>query len=264
MEELETGLSENISDATEASSEPAESLGTETTTSEGDVAKAAKPEDSVPFHEHPRWKEMLDQRNKAEETAKSLQEKYAQMEARMRELSAPKGPQAPDKRTAMIERLKGIDPDFAEFISGLAPAQTVEDVKQALATERAEQFRSAAVSTVEKLHSENKVDPALQSRYNNELELAYSRGQIKSLSDVSALYKSIHEGYSKFIDDLKRKEREGYVASKKSDGKAPTSQPKGKPATPSSTKFEYSKDPEERNAQIAKRYVDSMRASNDV
>lgn len=254
---------ENISDETnQASSEPE----TTASTSEGKTVEAKEMAETettkdVPFHEHPRFKELIEQKNAYEQRSKAMEEKYAQMERQLQELSKPKD-MTPNKREAMINRLKGIDPEFADFISELAPVKSLEEMKNALMEQQQTQFRTQAVSEITKMHSENKIDPTLQAKYNQELELAYQRGQIRSMDDVKTIYKNIHDGYTKLLEDIRRRDRQSYVADKKTDTKAPTSQPKGKMATPA--KPQFSKNKEEARAQIVAQYLAERTAGNDV
>lgn len=265
MEELESNNSAD--EVVESSSETPDS-GSDKAGGEAEATKEASssapqtknPE--PPWHESPRFKEIIEQKNQAIAQAKALEQRTQQLEAKFLEMSKPKD-QSLDKRAAMIERLKGIDPEFTEFLLELAPNKSIEAMKAELAQERQEKFRTSAVSEVERLHSDNKVAEGLKARYNAELELAYSRGQIRSMDDVKTLYKQIHDGYTKLLEDVRRSERETYVAGKKADASAPTSQPKGKPAQ-LSNKFNYSKDPEEARAQMVKRYVELSKANKDL
>lgn len=261
MEDNGELVSENISSETnEASPEPQES-GSENKPEGAVEAKAEAKPTETPFHEHPRWKEMLEQRNQSTEEAKMLRAEMARMQSQLQEFSKPK---TADKRTGMLEYLKGINPEFSDFLgTEFASQKDVSELKQMLQEAKEQQFRTAALSEVTKLHTDNKVDAALQQKYNTELEYAYATGRIKNIADISSVYKSVHEGYTKMLEELRRKDRETYVASKKTDAKTPNTQPKGSPAV-NKSKVQYSRDPEEARAQMMKRYLEISKASNDV
>lgn len=265
MEELETNQVE--SDAIEPSSE-AQDLPEKENISP-DAAKAAggeqpdQDDQKTPFHKHPRWIERDNELKAEREARQALEQRYSQLESQIKSLSEPKAPAAPDKRAAMIERLKGIDPEFAEFISELAPREDVKQVQERYQQMEQQAFVQRAVGTIKELHTKNNVSPELQARYEKELDIAYRTGQIRNMDDVQKTYKAVHEDYSKMLESIKRAERESYVAAKKADTKLPSSQPKGK-AAPNAAKGEWSKDPAEARNQLISQVLKRARASDSL
>lgn len=268
MEEIETGAVENT-DAIESSSEtPSES-------DSGTAAKAAAPEqkqETTPFHEHPRFKELVEQKNSALNAQRALEAKLAQLEARF---SQPTQPQTPSKEQsefeALINDLKGIDPRLAAQLEAQAKAaKTVEELQKKLESfEQSSQQKEqqaqiqAAVSRINQLHESNKVSPEVKNLINDRLDLLYMQGKL-NVTNLDAEYKNALDAHNKFVEAIKRAERESYVASKKQDASVPTSQPKGTPAKQPGKKPAWSKDPEQARQQIVSTFLKNQAAKRDA
>lgn len=250
-EQIESGATESPSpEATSSESTPAP---------QQNVATAEhKPDTQTPFHEHPRWKEVVEQKNQALKETRQLQSQMAEMQKRFESMSKPAKQADP-----MIERLKGVDPEFASYMEQIAGSkqdiQALREWQQRVETDR---VRTEAVNSVNRLHEQNKVPENLRELYNTQLEQLVSKNPQARLEDIPVLFKQVHDQYSKIIDDIKRSERESYVKSKTKDAGLPAS-PKGKAVTPSG-KFEWSKNPDEAKAQMIQRIVKMSKASNDV
>lgn len=259
-QELET----NSDDNSESSSETPSGAG-----SNEEGAKAASLEQSdttnLPFHEHPRFKELVEQKNQALAQSKALEERYSKMEAQLQDLRQPTAPKTRSEVDEVIEHLKTIDPRFAAVIEKMAGAlPQVETLQKQLQDYQQKQVREQAVSQVNALHESNKVAPELRDLINAQLDSMAISGQIKNLQDIPNAYKSIHEGYSKFIEGIKRSERESYVSAKKADAVTPTSQPKGKPVSHAPKQQAFSKDPEVARQQVVSRYLKQANANKDI
>lgn len=223
-EELQTA------DAQEAASSAQQTVQETETTAETEAQATAPAEtkQETPFHEHPRFKELVEQKNRYAEEAKAIKEQLAEMQKRFEAQSQPKVTENP-----LLTRLKGIDPEFAEFIDKLnTRAQKVEELESRLARHDQEQLRSKAATELDRLHVENKVPEKMREFYNSQIELAAIRNPQLGLKDLPGLYKQVHEKYSQVLEETKRAERESYVASKKADAKVPASQPKGQTVKP--------------------------------
>lgn len=259
LEEIE-GEEQIQSDANEASSEPEQSEQASPAVEKS--AQETKPKDTeTPFHLHPRWIER-DNELKAERQARQ------QLEGQMRELQTQfqsrSQPAGPDKRTAMIERLKGIDPEFAEFVSQMAPAKDLEELRAWKQAQSQERDKQTVYSEIDKLHTANKVEGDLKDRYRESIENAIRSNPHAQMSDLPAIYKQVHESYSKWIDGIKRSERESYLKAKTSAASAPATQTKGKAVKANSSGTEWSKDPEAARAQLIKRVVSSAKSGTDL
>lgn len=259
MQENEGQEVESESGAEEASPEPAQTEGQEQASAA--PAKEANP-DSAPFHEHPRFKELVEQKNQALSQQKALEERLAQFESRWQQQQA-QAPKAEASKDELIEHLRTIDPRLADRLEKFTNAlPKFETMQTELQNFKQEQFKTTAINTINGLHESNKVAPEMRQWINNQLDLQYMQGTLK---DIPSAYKSIHEGYSKFIEGVKRSTLEGYVPAKKADSNTPATLTKGKPASQSGKKAsEFSKDPEVARQQVVSRYLKQVKAEADL
>lgn len=257
-QELNSDVESGISSEPEQSSQNTQQTGQTERPLEQEAQTAPK-EEQTPFHLHPRWKEMVEQKNEALGYAQNLAQKYKELEQRLNKMSEP---QIKDE---VYEQIKAADPRVADYLKETRDkALKVDELMAQLQESREEQFRSQAVSNINSLHSENKVAQELQPLYNRLLDNAYRSGEIKSEADVKQAYKSIHEMFSKTMESVKRAEREAYVKTKQSDAKAPSAMPPGK-AVSHAKPPEFSKDPAQAKAQLIQRVLSlSKQSGQDV
>lgn len=200
------------------------SVGTETSSStqsqsegvEQNVQAQQSQGDSRPFHEHPRFQELIQQKNEQaqrlaqyEETIKGLQSRFDQMQ--------PKQQQGPAYQQLM-DRLKGIDPEFAQFQSKIAESmEYVPQLQSELHALKIEKARNEAESRLDALYKEHKITDDRKDFYRAAIEnMAYNNPK-SSLNDISSYFKSTHEKLSKWFDVNDRKQRESYVTDKRKD-----------------------------------------------
>lgn len=233
--------------AVEESASQTESSGAETQEAAPDKTKEA-PE--VPFHEHPRFKELIEERRAFKE---QLDQQRGYAEAMQNELRAMRSAQAPQKvsepkHKQLIEQLKAVNPEFAAFqeeiLSNLEEAKKeaalAKEVQKRLENYEQREFQTTAVSKLNSLYEQNKVPETLRKRYDREVRaLAYeteSQGKKLGIQDVEKLFNSVHGEYAPFIESLKRETLKGYVQAKKSDS-APAGATGGAAFTPGAKKF---------------------------
>lgn len=264
MEDIEQELENNSGVSDESSPETPSEGGSEPDAAAAKAQAAeGNQEANTPFHEHPRFKELVEQKNSAQSQYKALEERYAKMEEQLKALSQPK--ETRNEKDELIEDLRKIDPRLATRLEQFSKSlPMVENLQQQLQQYQTQQVQQQAVQTVNSLHEANKVSPELKTFINNELDRMYMAGQLKDLSSIQSAYKSVHDTYSKFVDSIKRSERESYVTAKKVDAKVPTSQPKGKPAGSTPQKPTFSKDPEVARQQIVSHYIKVAKAEADI
>jgi hypothetical protein len=244
--------SEDSSVASQTSTESATNEVTAADSSSNQRQPAA--ESQMPFHEHPRFKEIISDRN-------SLKEKLEAMEARFQQMESQKQ-QAPQKEHPFVSRLKEIDPSYGEWAGG------VEQFKKELEEMKAwkqEQSRQALVteynSSIDKLHNENKVPETLRARIKKEIDYRAMTNPKLGLKDLPSIYKEVFEEETKFVEGLKRSERASYVTDKSKDARAPQTQTKG--ATPGQKPKQQSMDREERYASIVQKALKASKAGSD-
>lgn len=251
---MENEQQTNTDASTEVSSEPQSSV--ENTAAETPAVET-KPSADVPFHEHPRFRELVEQKNKALENSKSLEKQLRDLSEKVQGLSSPK------EQDALIARLKGIDPEFGTRFEKLDSVhKELNELREWRSQMQNENVRTSAVNTIKSLHDTNKVPAELQEVYNEQLEAAYSRNPAEFLGNVQGSYKAVHDRFSKLLDSIKRSERESYSSEKKEVAKVPTPQ-KGK-SVPAAQKSEYSKDPAQARQQLVSRILKQSRESNSV
>ncbi len=267
MLENEEGL-ENT-DAEQSSSETPEAPESDAAA----VAAASQPKepeiDWAKAFEHPRFKELNTQRNEANERAKGLEAKLAQLESRFSEAQAPKAPNpAQTELESLISDLKKVDPRLAAQIEAANKAQTsVTQLQQRLENFEKQSAESARqsqinemVGKVNQFHEANKLSPEVREIINAKIDNLHMTGKLTP-QNLEAEYKNAYEGFNKFLEGIKRAEKESYVTAKKTDASVPASQPKGTPAKPTQKKPSWSKDPETARTQIVDRYLKQSAAN---
>jgi hypothetical protein len=247
----------------EVSQEPQVDSQEESEESQETKPQASEEEKPLPFNEHPRWKEMIEQRNAERQAREQLQAQIAEMQKKFEESLKPKD-QRPDFnqiRTKMAERLKGIDPEFQAYMSALE--EQALSAKEELQAFREEQFVNRAVSRFDELTKADSVPTELASLYRSQLDQQYREGKIRSMEDLEKAYKSIHEPMKQFLESQKKSHLDEYVKTKKTDAAKPAQQSKGKPALPSKGRKTFEND-QQRRAALVSDIVTEMRASNDL
>ena len=263
---------DTTSDAIEGSSSEASSG-----EGEGGEQQAAAPKQETkepPFHEHPRFKEIVEQKNQALAAQKAMEQRLAQFEQRFNQSQQQAKAQPSQEQTeltSLIEDLKKVDPRLAAQIEAANKASsTVQQLQQKLEAFEKQQESQArqsqiqtAVSKINQMHESNKASPEVKQFINDKLDLLYMQGKL-SMENLETEYKNAHEGLTKYLEAVKRSERESYVQDKKKDAAVPTSQPKGTPAKPSTNKPSWSKDPEVARQQIVSRFLKQRAANKDA
>lgn len=240
-----------------ASSEPSSSPEAQSAAQSQEAASSV--EKPTPFHEHPRFKELITQnqtyRQQMDEHSRMVQEMRSQMENMQKAYQTSQQPQKPNY-SPLLERLKTIDPEFTGMQSEVAKLletfpQMQEQFQQFQSWQSQMQMKEAqttAHSTLDKLYTQFKVPEEQREDYQIRIKaLAYENPNL-GVKDLENVFKQTHEKLSKRFDDWKRTERASYVESKTKD-KVPTTQTGGSPAKipgPSKSTFD------ERVAMVAK------------
>lgn len=230
--------------------------------SQAERQAAAPKEESLPFHEHPRWKEVMAERNTERERAQALEQRLAEMDRRYQELSKPKSdkPDFNEVRAKMAERLKGIDPEFQSYM-GLLEQQAIE-ARQAAESMREERLVENLKGKFDDLAAKSSLNPALKELYFAKMDAEYRAGNLRSVDALEKTFNAIHEPYAKHQEELKRAAIEEYTKAKKADATKPTGQPKGK--APAQGKVDFSKmSPQEQRQFMNKQIVTQLRAGRE-
>lgn len=269
MEDIETDFEDTQSDGSGASSEPSSEESGEASAKA--PAQETKPEPAIDWEQafnHPRFKELVDQKNQALQQQRTSEQKYYQLEARLNALNQP---QTQAQKDDLIEDLKKVDPRLADRLEKATgyESQIKELVKRLEGFEKKDSERvtqqtiQTAVSRINQMHESNKVSTEMKQFINAQLDLGYMQGKL-NLQNLDQTYKETYDNFKKYEDAIKRAERESYVKAKKEDANVPASQPKGTPAKSAPKKQTWSKDSEVAKAQIVSRYLKQQAANKEA
>lgn len=221
---------EGASSPEQASSEP--------TQSEASSQEAASTkQDNTPFHEHPRFRELVEEKNTYKTKYSELEQQFRAMGTQLAEMQ--KGSQKQQSQPSyeqILNRLKEIDPEFAQFQTALhQELQSVPQLKSELEQFKqwrhdmeVETLRTQAESTLDNLYKENNVPDELKDWYRSRIENMVYHNDKATLNDLKSYFKQTHENISKFIEDRDRKKLSSYQIDKKKD-QAPATQTGGQP-----------------------------------
>jgi hypothetical protein len=212
----------------EETSAPQESSGTEqqqAISAQSEISEQeSTPEPNVPFHEHPRFRELIEERRQAAEELQAMREQLAELQS-LREQSQPPS-QKP--KNPFAEKLREINPEYAAWVDKqTAIAEEVEQLKAEREADRKRQVLENYNSSVEKLHTEFNVPKEWQGALKRQLDYLAMTDKRVGLGNLKEHYKTLHDEFKSLIDSTKREERKSYVTEKSKDAKIPSSQPKG-------------------------------------
>lgn len=256
MEDLE----QSVSDVSEASSTSPESESLSNVpekTSEASSGNQSKPE--VPFHEHPRFKELINQRNEFSQRLQEYEKRFQDIDGKI----SKNTPKEETPESKLIQRLKGIDPEFGSWAEQqhTAKMQLEKDLaeqKQWRQNYEANNQKTQINSSLEKLHTDNKVPAPMREFYEAALRQVALNNPNLRMNDLPGVYKTIHDKFSKFMETEKRSTLASYSQDKTKGSAVPASS-KGPSPKSGTSKVEYSKDPQEARKQIVERAMKSLR-----
>lgn len=269
---METSLESTESGVSEGSS--SEASGSDS--SNGAQAQAQAPEqkqEMTPFHEHPRFKELVEQKNEAQRQYQEMISQYKAMKEQIDSLKQSQ-PKAPTETDQLIEDLKKVDPRLANVIQ--AQLQSAETAKAVQA--RLEQFEkqsresaqqqtlSTAVAKINSLHESSKMSDFGKQFINNQLDIAYRNGKLNAsdLKAVESAYSEASKAIKAYEDSLKRDVTKSYVQDKAKDASVPTSVPKGAQAKPAQKPLNIPKDKESFKAAIVKSFIKEQASKQEA
>lgn len=242
----------------EASSEP-QPAPVETAPATDGPAQENKPVDEkpTPFHEHPRWKEMVEERNKERDRASQFERQLQDLRSNFeKQASASKGP---SERDQILTRLKEIDPQFGSLMEDVtAKLSKLEALEHTYTQDRATTTQERYTSGLNQLHSEFKVPKELQSLYDSQIRSVAMSNPRLGLNDLPTVYKQVHDQLNGAIQAQIRAATASYASAKKNDSAVPAAQGKAKapPTTKGKEKSEYPKDPYEARQLVVKRVIE--------
>lgn len=215
----------------------------------------------VPFHEHPRFKELINEKNDFAKKYEEMSSQFKAMRSQMEEMSKPK---TVETKNALIERIKTVDPEFGTWAEKQEAAKTqLEELTKWRNEIAQQQVRTQAVNMVEKLHADNKVPKELQDRYNRELRAIAAENPNLQVEDLPKVYAQVHKEWTSFLDARDRAKLASYTSGKKPDSALPPSASKGPAPKQGGKTPAYSADKEEARGQLIKQVMNNLRANSD-
>lgn len=209
---------------------------------EQDSTPEKQPEEKpTPFHEHPRFKELIEQNRAFKEESTLRAQAIENMQRELHNLRQQSLPKKEEPKDEFLADLEKVNPAYAKsFQSVMERAAKAEDVERRLQAYETQQFQEKALNKFTSLLSENKVtDPMDQRIYKAAIREAVidmeQSGKRPGIKDLDNLFSTFHKEYSKSMEDRNRKLTASYVQDKTKD-RAPKSTT-GLPAAPGGKKL---------------------------
>lgn len=273
MEDMETGIESTESDVSSGSSSEASDSGSNNGGAQAQAQAPEQKQDTTPFHEHPRFKELVEQKNESLKRYQDMESRYKALEQQLNSFKETQ-PKPQTETDALLADLQKIDPRLAKVIEQqLKAAETAKSVQ-----ERLEQFErqsqeqvqkqvlASAVGKINSLHETNKMSDFGKQFINNQLDLAYRSGQLNAadLKAVESAYGEAAKAIKAYEDSFKRDVTKSYVESKTKDSSVPASVPKGAQAKPAPKPTPTFKSKEDLRAAVVKAYAKEAAAAKDA
>lgn len=184
-------------------------------------------EESTPFHMHPRFQEVITQKNelaqRLDEMQKAYQQKMQSYEMQMQEIMQRVPKTQPVN--PMYEKLKGIDPEFADYLKGLEDKTAkYESLEQKLSkydeyiqAQETATLRAGYENKMQDLYTQHKVPEAYKPFVQSQIENMVYNNPKAGLKDVDAFFKQAYDNVNKTFEDFKRSQMQAYVTDKKKD-----------------------------------------------
>lgn len=226
----------------------------------GTQQEAAPKAQEVPFHEHPRFKELIDQKNQAAQRAEHLERSYQQLQQSVAHLQNQYKQQTQAQKPSydpLFKQLEQVNPEFASFIKeNYSKAQQVETLQQELASIKEFQTsyqQQQALSQFDRLCEENKIDPRFKDFYKDAVANA-ANASGAPLSALPEIFKNVHARFGNTLTEYERSITAKYVTSKAADTKKPASTTSGVAAKPQPSQAPISQD------EVKKQIAQALRA----
>ncbi len=219
MDEVDQSVETNDILVVEESAPQAESSGTE----QQEAAPEKQEEKQAPFHEHPRFKELIEQNRSFKEESALRAQALENMQRELQYLRQVQAPKKEEPRNQFVADLEKVNPEYAKtFQSVMEQAAKTSQLEQQLAQFQQQQFAEKAVSHFNGLLESNKVsDPMDKNLYARavraEVYEREQRGEKLGIKDLDKIFSSFHTEYKKAMDDRERAITAKYSAAKKAD-----------------------------------------------
>lgn len=221
-------------------------------------AQAQPKEDNVPFHLHPRFQEVISEKNALKEQLKEFQ--------RQLEAMKQQAPKQEPQRDELMERLKQIDPVFAERFARLNKVDELESKLAQFEQWQQQQAQASVQQTVQatkdKFYAENNIPAERRELYEAQLIMAAQADPSLRTSDLPKVMKNIHDKMSKLFSSVERSTAKQLVEGKKAEAARPAPMPKGQAVKGRQENAPLS--PQEAKAQLIKDTLAEIRSAKDI
>jgi len=180
--------------------------------------------DNRPFHEHPRFQELVNEKNqyqlKLSELEKSYQKSMYESEMKMREFEQ-RLPQKEAPRDGVYEKLKEIDPEFADYVKGMkdeiSRLKSYEDkfsqYDQRFMSQDDVRLRENANNEMNNLYTKYAVPDTQKDLVKTVLKALAYEDPKADIPDMPRLFKQAYD----MVSGITRADRKSYVVDKRND-----------------------------------------------
>lgn len=213
---------------------------------------------------HPRFQELIARNN---EYKARMEEQERTFQSRLKELESRIPAQQPQK-DELMERLKGIDPAFAERFGKISEVDQLKQELQEFHQWRQEmadqQLKQQISSTKDKFYTENNIPEARRKIYEGQLLAMRDEGHLDNVkvSDLPKVMKQIHDEIGKLFQAVERSTTKQFVENKRTEASKPAPLKPGAPAKSVKTNGPISK--EELMAEMRKNALSKLRSDSEI
>lgn len=232
MEDNEVSSEESVSTDSTDSTSTVEETAPQAEPTDAEPTEAAQEtkteEKPAPFHEHPRFKELIEQNRSFKEQSEKYQQDMYRLQAQLEAIKEQSKPKSEPVEDPFLADLKKINPEYAKSLQTIYDqANMAKQLEQRLSQFEQAQFAEKAVSHFNKLLDDNKVtDPMdrkiMERAVRAEVYERESRGAKLTLKDLDKITNDFHAEYKATMEARERAITAKYVTAKKAD-----STPKG-------------------------------------
>lgn len=227
----------SVTDESVSHTEPSEAASQEA------VETKPQPEEKpAPFHEHPRFKEVIEQNRSFREEMSRRNEAFENLQRELMALKEASKPKSEPVKDPFIADLEKINPAYAKSLESVYQrASKAEELERRFQQMESQQFAEKAYSHFDNLLKSNKVTDSMeQTIYKAAVEAEVfrreSQGKKLGLKDLDSIFNEFHTKYAKAMEDRDRTRLKGYVKEKASD-KTPSGATGGAPAAAGAKKL---------------------------
>lgn len=218
----------------------------------------------IPFHEHPRFRELIEDRNKAKAEREAYNRQISELQKKLDSFEKSQASRT-TQEDKLMQELSQANPEFAKRFSELEGLKSVSQELQEFKAWKAEVTRREAEKSlndsVSRLHESYKVPKEMQEFFDSRIRMEIFSNPSLTLNDIPGLYKNIHEGFSKYSSAKEREILASYSKAKVQDASKPVNTPK---TAPVKTQVKANLSKAELRAQMIKDIMSSGSAGSEI